>query len=427
MSTPSAEPARLLAADPVSLAAKDVHLSFGSNAVLRGVDLEVPAGSTAAIIGPSGSGKSTLLRTLNRLHEPDRGDILLDGRSVLKDDPNALRQRIGMVFQHFNLFPHRTVLDNVTLAPRKLKRLGGDEARELGLAQLDRVGLRHKADVRPATLSGGQQQRVAIARALAMAPQLMFFDEATSALDPELVKGILALIAELEGRRPDAGGGHARDGLRAVDGRHRGLHGPRSGAGVRATPEVVRSRRNRAAATFPFTGSVNRSIAPLSRADRLDCQTMVETEPQVTELAGELQATLSKLFSVLRRTDSNRNTTERGADLTLAQLSILLTLLDQGPMRMTELAAHERVRTPTTTVAIRRLEKLGLVKRSRDPSDLRAVLVDVTPRGLVQHREALATRRAALAAMLSKLTTDERTTLAGALTSLARLAEQAEG
>jgi polar amino acid transport system ATP-binding protein len=198
VSTSSAEPARLLAADPVSLAAKDVHLSFGSNAVLRGVDLEVPAGSTAAIIGPSGSGKSTLLRTLNRLHEPDRGDILLDGRSVLKDDPNALRQRIGMVFQHFNLFPHRTVLDNVTLAPRKLKRLGGDEARELGLAQLDRVGLRHKADARPATLSGGQQQRVAIARALAMAPQLMFFDEATSALDPELVKGILALIAELK-------------------------------------------------------------------------------------------------------------------------------------------------------------------------------------------------------------------------------------
>ena len=154
---------------------------------------------------------------------------------------------------------------------------------------------------------------------------------------------------------------------------------------------------------------------------------MVETEPQVTELAGELQQVLSKLFSVLRRTDTNRNAPEGGADLTLAQLSILLTLLDQGPMRMTELAAHERVRTPTTTVAIRRLEKLGLVKRSRDPSDLRAVLVDVTPRGLVQHREALATRRAALAAMLSKLTTDERTTLAGALTSLARLAEQAEG
>ncbi|EHI11341.1 amino acid ABC transporter ATP-binding protein [Mycolicibacterium thermoresistibile] len=181
----------------VSLAATDIHLAFGPNKVLRGVDLEVPAGTTAAVIGPSGSGKSTLLRTLNRLYEPDRGDILLDGRSVLRDNPDQLRQRIGMVFQHFNLFPHRTVLDNVTLAPRKLKRLSRDEARELGLRQLERVGLRHKAEVRPTTLSGGQQQRVAIARALAMDPQVMFFDEATSALDPELVKGILALIADL--------------------------------------------------------------------------------------------------------------------------------------------------------------------------------------------------------------------------------------
>jgi polar amino acid transport system ATP-binding protein len=183
--------------EPVSLAANDIHLSFDTNAVLRGVDVGVPAGTTTAVIGPSGSGKSTLLRVLNRLYEPDRGDILLDGRSVLKDSPDELRQRIGMVFQQFNLFPHKTVLDNVTLAPRKLKRLDADAARELGLAQLERVGLRHKADVRPATLSGGQQQRVAIARALAMAPQVMFFDEATSALDPELVKGILALIADL--------------------------------------------------------------------------------------------------------------------------------------------------------------------------------------------------------------------------------------
>jgi polar amino acid transport system ATP-binding protein len=182
---------------PVSLAARDIHLSFGSNAVLRGVDIDVPAGTTAAIIGPSGSGKSTLLRSLNRLYEPDRGDILLAGRSVLGDDPDKLRQRIGMVFQHFNLFPHKSVLDNVTLAPRKLKGLSADAARELALTQLDRVGLKHKADVRPGTLSGGQQQRVAIARALAMEPEVMFFDEATSALDPELVKGILALIAEL--------------------------------------------------------------------------------------------------------------------------------------------------------------------------------------------------------------------------------------
>ena len=183
--------------EPVSLAARDIHLSFGSNAVLRGVTLDVPAGTTAAIIGPSGSGKSTLLRSLNRLYEPDRGDILLDGRSVLADDPDKLRQRIGMVFQHFNLFPHKSVLDNVTLAPRKLKGLSPAAARDLALAQLERVGLRHKADARPGTLSGGQQQRVAIARALAMEPQVMFFDEATSALDPELVKGILALIADL--------------------------------------------------------------------------------------------------------------------------------------------------------------------------------------------------------------------------------------
>ncbi|AQT82426.1 MarR family transcriptional regulator [Mycolicibacterium litorale] len=151
---------------------------------------------------------------------------------------------------------------------------------------------------------------------------------------------------------------------------------------------------------------------------------MIETEPQVTDLSGDLQRVLSKLFSVLRRGDTKSGTT--GGDLTLAQLSILLTLLDQGPIRMTELAARERVRTPTTTVAIRRLEKLGLVKRSRDPSDLRAVLVEVTPQGLVQHREALALRRANLAAMLSKLTDEERETLSKALKPLERLAEQAE-
>jgi len=188
---------RIAAPPSVSLAGKGIHLSFGQNEVLRGVDIEVPAGKTVAVIGPSGSGKSTLLRILNRLYEPDRGDILLDGRSVLTDDPNKVRQRIGMVFQHFNLFPHRSVLDNVMLAPRTLKRLSADAARDVALAQLDRVGVKHKADSRPGALSGGQQQRVAIARALAMAPQVMLFDEATSALDPELVKGILALIADL--------------------------------------------------------------------------------------------------------------------------------------------------------------------------------------------------------------------------------------
>jgi polar amino acid transport system ATP-binding protein len=181
----------------VSLAAKDIHQTLGSTLVLRGVDIDIAAGTTAAIVGPSGSGKSTLLRTLNRLHEPDSGDILLDGRSVLDDDPDEIRQRIGMVFQHFNLFPHLSIMKNVALAPRKLRGLSSDAARDLALAQLDRVGLKHKADARPGMLSGGQQQRVAIARALAMAPQVMFFDEATSALDPELVKGVLQLIADL--------------------------------------------------------------------------------------------------------------------------------------------------------------------------------------------------------------------------------------
>ena len=151
---------------------------------------------------------------------------------------------------------------------------------------------------------------------------------------------------------------------------------------------------------------------------------MIEAESQVTDLSADLQRVLSKLFSVLRRCDTKTSTA--GADLTLAQLSILLTLLDQGPIRMTELATRERVRTPTTTVAIRRLEKLGLVKRSRDPSDLRAVLVEVTPQGLVQHREALAVRRANLAALLSKLTDEERDTLAKALRPLERLADQAQ-
>jgi polar amino acid transport system ATP-binding protein len=181
----------------VALEARDIHKTLGGNKVLRGVNFEAPAGTTVAVIGPSGSGKSTLLRALNRLHEPDSGDILLDGRSVLDDDPDELRQRIGMVFQHYNLFPHLSILKNVALGPRKLRGLSADAAKELALTQLERVGLKHKAGARPGMLSGGQQQRVAIARALAMAPQVMFFDEATSALDPEMVKGALQLIADL--------------------------------------------------------------------------------------------------------------------------------------------------------------------------------------------------------------------------------------
>lgn len=149
---------------------------------------------------------------------------------------------------------------------------------------------------------------------------------------------------------------------------------------------------------------------------------MSSTEPQVADLAGDLQQVLSKLFNVMRRRVEIPKDAEAGADLTLAQLSILLTLLDRGPIRMTELAAHERVRTPTTTVAIRRLEKLGLVKRSRDPSDLRAVLVNVTPRGLVQHREALEARRQVLVAMMAKLTPEDIESISKALAPLEKLA-----
>ncbi|MCZ4077525.1 amino acid ABC transporter ATP-binding protein [Rhodococcus sp. H36-A4] len=181
----------------VSLTGTDIHLAFGTNKVLRGVNIHVDAGRTTTVIGPSGSGKSTLLRALNRLHEPDQGDILLDGKSVLKDNPDELRQRIGMVFQQFNLFPHKTVADNIALGLRKLKGQSKDEARAGAMEQLELVGLSNKADSRPGNLSGGQQQRVAIARALAMKPEVMFFDEATSALDPELVKGVLALMADL--------------------------------------------------------------------------------------------------------------------------------------------------------------------------------------------------------------------------------------
>ncbi|MFF0541261.1 amino acid ABC transporter ATP-binding protein [Nocardia thailandica] len=180
-----------------SLTGTGLNLTLGGNHILRGVDISVDAGTTTTVIGPSGSGKSTLLRVLNRLHEPDSGDILLDGESVLKENPDALRQRIGMVFQHFNLFPHKTVAENIALGPRKLRGLSKEQARAEALAQLETVGLADKADARPANLSGGQQQRVAIARALAMKPQIMFFDEATSALDPELVKGILALMTDL--------------------------------------------------------------------------------------------------------------------------------------------------------------------------------------------------------------------------------------
>ncbi|MEV8213805.1 amino acid ABC transporter ATP-binding protein [Leifsonia sp. NPDC077715] len=183
-----------------SLELVDLTMAYGDIDVLRGVSISVPAGTTTCIIGPSGSGKSTMLRGINRLHEPKSGDVRLAGESILGTKPDALRRRIGLVFQHFNLFPDHTALENVMLALRSVKRMPKAEARRIAEERLTEVGLGERMDHRPRDLSGGQQQRVAIARALAMEPEVMLFDEVTSALDPELVKGVLNLMADL-GRR----------------------------------------------------------------------------------------------------------------------------------------------------------------------------------------------------------------------------------
>ncbi len=173
--------------------------SFGSNHVLKGIDIEVKSGEVVCVIGPSGSGKSTFLRCLNRLEEATEGEILVDGESITdpKANVDAIRQHMGMVFQQFNLFPHMTVLDNLTWAPVQLKLKTPEEAKTKAIALLERVGLSDKADAMPKSLSGGQQQRVAIARALCMDPDIMLFDEPTSALDPEMVCEVLDVMREL--------------------------------------------------------------------------------------------------------------------------------------------------------------------------------------------------------------------------------------
>jgi ABC-type polar amino acid transport system ATPase subunit len=176
-----------------------ISKSFGDNLVLDQVDMTVSRGEAIVIAGPSGSGKSTLLRCVNGLETIDQGEIVFDGNRVDATGKGitALRARIGMVFQQFNLFPHMSVLDNVTLGPIRVKGLSQDHAREHGRALLERVGIAEKADATPADLSGGQQQRVAIARALAMEPELMLFDEPTSALDPEMIREVLDVMRDL--------------------------------------------------------------------------------------------------------------------------------------------------------------------------------------------------------------------------------------
>ena len=178
----------------------NLHKSFGANEVLKGIDLDVMKGQLVFMIGPSGSGKSTLLRCCNRLEEPSAGSILVDQEdiTVAGADLNRIRQNIGMVFQHFNLYRHMSVLQNVTLALRKVQKLSKDEANERGLEALKRVGLLEKASAFPDQLSGGQQQRVGIARSLALRPKVVLFDEPTSALDPELVGDVLNVMRELK-------------------------------------------------------------------------------------------------------------------------------------------------------------------------------------------------------------------------------------
>jgi ABC-type polar amino acid transport system ATPase subunit len=184
--------------DPV-VRLEAVHKSFGDNHVLRGIDLEVASGEVLTIIGPSGSGKSTLLRCVNLLEPLDSGRIFLEGDEITRKgtDVSAVRQRIGMVFQQFNLFPHLTVMNNLTLATRRIRRRPRAESEQRARTLLARVGLTEKADQHPHQLSGGQQQRVAIARALMMDPHVMLFDEVTSALDPELVGEVLIVMRDL--------------------------------------------------------------------------------------------------------------------------------------------------------------------------------------------------------------------------------------
>jgi polar amino acid transport system ATP-binding protein len=182
-----------------AIVVRNLHKSFGDLEVLKGIDFQVAPGEVVCVIGPSGSGKSTLLRCVNRLEEPTSGQVLIEGDDITDPDADVdqLRSRIGMVFQSFNLFPHLSVLRNLTIAQRRVRKRSKEEAIAIAKANLDRVGLSDKIDAYPAHLSGGQQQRVAIARALSMDPDMILFDEPTSALDPELVGEVLAVMRDL--------------------------------------------------------------------------------------------------------------------------------------------------------------------------------------------------------------------------------------
>ena len=176
---------------------KDLKKNYNGLDVLKGIDLTINKGDVVCLVGPSGCGKSTFLRCLTRLEEPDGGTVMLDGKEITERDIDATRAQMGMVFQHFNLFPHLTVMENMVYAPVKVNKMPKDQAKEKAMELLKLVGLTEKADAYPGKLSGGQKQRIAIARALAMEPKIMLFDEPTSALDPEMVKEVLEVIKGL--------------------------------------------------------------------------------------------------------------------------------------------------------------------------------------------------------------------------------------
>lgn len=178
---------------------KNLEKTYGDLKVLKGISTDIKEGEVISIIGPSGSGKSTFLRCINRLEEPTDGEIDIEGENIVspKVDINKIREKVGMVFQHFNLFPHKTVLENITIGPIKLKKTSQEEAEKIAISLLDKVGLADKKDVYPNKLSGGQKQRVAIARALAMNPKVILFDEPTSALDPEMIGEVLEVMKDL--------------------------------------------------------------------------------------------------------------------------------------------------------------------------------------------------------------------------------------
>lgn len=176
---------------------KNLTKTFGPQPVLKGIDLSVPQGETVALIGPSGSGKSTLLRCINHLETPSTGEIKIDGTLLTEANAGTMAKKVGMVFQQFNLFPHKTVLENLIYAPIRALKMDTKKAQSEAMELLEKVGLKHKADTYPQSLSGGQKQRVAIARTLAMHPEVILFDEPTSALDPEMVKEVLEVISKL--------------------------------------------------------------------------------------------------------------------------------------------------------------------------------------------------------------------------------------